>query len=70
MEGTGNALDVGFYNKSYDEDSDDLTIENNLGNRNFQPYPDPDERIHLLQFQELKTKYFQVEFESEGLLCS
>ena len=58
----------GIPNKGYDDDSDDSTIENNLAQHNFKKYPDPEERINLLQLQELKTKYFQVEFESEGLL--
>ena len=68
MELKGNILEIGVDNKGYDEDSDDSTIENNLAKHNFKPYPDPDERINLLQFQELKNKYFQVDFESEGLL--
>ena len=68
MEFTANIPTEGIPNKGYDDDSDDSTIENNLAKHNSKPYPDPDERINLLQFQELKTKYFQVEFESEGLL--
>ena len=64
----GNILEAGIDNNGYDEDSEDSTIENNLANQNFKPYPDPDERINLLQFQELKPRYFQVEFKSEGLL--
>ena len=64
----GDVLEVGFVNKGFDDTSEDSTNENNLANLNFKPYPDPEERISLLQFEEIKTKYFQIEFENEGLL--
>ena len=48
MELKGNILEAGIDNAGYEEDSDVPTIENNLANHNFKPYPEPDERINLL----------------------
>ena len=65
----GDVLEVGFVNKGIEEDSDDMLNENSLAKLNFKPYPDPEEKISLLHFEEIKTKYFQIEFEDEGLLA-
>ena len=64
----GDVLEVGFVNHGFDEDSEDSTNENDISNLKFKPYPEPDEKINLLQFEEIKTKYFQIEFENDGLL--
>ena len=54
-------------NHGYDEDSldssDGFSKENN-----YQKYPAPEEKISLLTFDEIRTKYFQIQFEDEGLL--
>ena len=64
----GDVLEVGFVNHGFDEDSEDSTNENDISNLKFKPFPEPDEKINLLQFEEIKTKYFEIEFENDGLL--
>ena len=57
----------GVDNHGYDEDSldssDGFSKENN-----YQKYPAPEEKISLLTFDDIRTKYFQIQFEDEGLL--
>ena len=64
----GDLLEVGFVDIGFEEGIDESNTENNQQNQNFKPYPEPNEKSNLLQFEEIKTKYFQIEFENEGLL--
>ena len=52
------------------EDSDEEREERRavMPGGGFQPFPDPEEKIDLLTFEEFNTKFFQIEFEDEGLL--
>ena len=61
-------LEVGMVNTGFEFDSDDSSAVEKLGKTNFQPFPQPDERISLLKFDPVETKYFQVVFEDEGLM--
>ena len=57
----------GVVNHGYDEDSLDNSESMSKPN-NFQKYPAPEEKISLLTFDEIRTKYFQIQSEDEGLL--
>ena len=54
-------------NHGYDEDSLDSSQSISKQN-NYQKYPAPEEKISLLTFDEIRTKYFQIQFDDEGLL--
>ena len=60
-------IGAGVVNHGYDEDSLDSS-EGISKQNNYQKYPAPEEKISLLTFDEIRTKYFQIQFEDEGLL--